>query len=181
VAQNSEVSPMNQFRPLCGCGNIRTSGRPLPSGAHPNVPSAERNRVKECQSFIALPRRSIHIGDSALTATRIQSPICTDVECLRCHKVVRFFCGTNFAYLGQLGEVQLPPSRVMIAALPPSLQPLLAAPAAPRVPQGRDPLLDDADFDLMFANDSVRVVGSFKQEVSLPSPESQFTPRSHYT
>jgi hypothetical protein len=180
-------SPMDEFRTLCGCGNLRAKGRSLPSGAHPNIPAAERARLMPCTSIIALQRCSVQFGDLTSISAQCHSAVCIDVECLGCHSIIRFFCAQNFAYVGSLPSGIAQPSRPPVTVLPRSLQVLLIGPsiARPRKPSGHEPLIEDSDFDVMFSNKIHPKVGSVKHPIGmnegLPSTDSPKGPRSYFT
>jgi hypothetical protein len=134
---------------------------------------------------IALQRRSVRLGDTAALSTRVHSPVCTDVECGRCHAMVRFFCGQNFAYVATLPDPQQPRETPTARALPPLLQALLAVPRASPPRLAREGSIDESDFDLMFSSKADPMIGSFKHFVAMPADAppmgSPFAPRSYCT
>jgi hypothetical protein len=134
--------------------------------------------------LIPLQRRSLRLGDPAALSVRAHSPFCTDIECARCHAVVRFFCGPSFAYVGSLPEAQQPYTGPTMRALPSLLQALLADPRTPARLPGGDGVLGDSDFDLMFSRKVPPVIGSFKPVMGVaddaPWMCSPFTPHTYF-
>jgi hypothetical protein len=186
-----------QNRPTgCACGNLRIAGQFLPAGVYPNIPASERSRLMECMLLRSVQPRTVVVFDTTKTSPQLLSPVCSDIECLGCHEVFRFFCGRTFSYAGKV-RASAPGGQAQAkGSIPAAVLSLFQTGASwaktktngtrgqrPADCSSFDPA-QDVEFDAMVTCRNDPVVGSFKREMSEPGGEhssrrySAFTPRS---
>ena len=172
---------MTQQSMSCPCGNITVAGQLLQPGSIPNIPGSERHRASSLTSCALITRNSITVANPASFSVQPHTPICTDIICGRCRGTFRFFLARPYSFIGRIPDTDPPQSR---APIPPSLRPMLSLPPPPP-PQETDEIETDADFDIMFANRGLPVVGSYKHRVGftdgdIVSPTADELPKSYY-
>ncbi|KAH0785237.1 hypothetical protein GPJ56_010880 [Histomonas meleagridis] len=177
----------------CKCGNIVTHGQALPPKSFPNVPPTERPRVSSCKSLQIIHNKSININDALSISTGVISQTCYELHCNRCNSHFRIFFGKGVFYIGKCKQT---PGRPVTKAIPPHIIPLLAKvnnnQPSERKQYNRDTeeipnvsVGEDADFDLMFANQSDLVVGSYKRQMAYDTVfdnlgGNDFTPKTYF-
>jgi hypothetical protein len=178
----------------CSCGNFQLSGRSLPTGVYPNIPSSERPRLALCSSLLALVRDAIRISDLSQTEFRVQNQCCSDLFCIGCKTTFRIFLGYGAAYAGAMPDQPKPsikppasPSDVNPRSVPLGLQPYVRV-AAPQ--RGGIAIADssavspsDPDFELMFSGRVAPIVGSCRADAGFGEIRmgggADFVPRSY--
>ena len=140
-----------------------------------------------------LQGKCIDVEDCDAVAAHQQSRVCTDLKCRKCGAKFRFFYGGPCSYIGKVQEEvtsQTLPSEAS-EAIPSVVMSMITKVEPPRTEKQHDSLdkadedlvNEDADFDMIFGNRGLPVVGSYKHHMAFNDRifgMAEMTPKSYY-